>query len=289
MMGQLLALNTNSSLCCAIGAFASAMLYGAGLTRLWRRAGAGRGVNFAQVTCFILGWCAAALPAITALHVLGRQVFVLHMLEHEILMAVAAPLLILARPLPVFLWGLPAPTRRALRAVSHSGPAQALWRWLTQPRNATALQGAALWAWHWPPLFQTALIDEPVHIAQHLSFLVTALLFWWSILAPRAGPIAAVFALFVTTVHSSLLGAWVTFSRGFWYSEPYLGAFCGLTRAQDQQLAGLIMWIPASLIYFAVALYLIGAMFKRYSKRGPYDHAGRVVDSESGSIVDAPS
>jgi cytochrome c oxidase assembly factor CtaG len=283
MMGQLFALNTSPSLCCAIGALASAMLYGAGLTRLWGCAGAGRGVSFIQVTCFILGWCAAALPAITALHVLGRQVFVLHMLEHELLMVVAAPLLILARPLPVFLWGLPAPTRRALRAVSHSSPAQALWRWLTQPRNATALQGVALWAWHWPPLFQTALIDETAHIAQHLSFLVTALLFWWSILAPRAqraGPVAAVFALFVTTVHSSLLGAWVTFSRGFWYSEPYLGAFCGLTRAQDQQLAGLIMWIPASLIYFAVALYLRGAVFKRNSNYGLGESGSHVTGAE---------
>jgi cytochrome c oxidase assembly factor CtaG len=204
------------------------------------------------------------------------------MLEHEILMVIAAPLLILAGPLPVFLWALPASTRHAVRTVSHSGPAQALWQGLTQPRNATALQGVALWAWHWPPLFQTALFDEPVHIAQHLSFLITALLFWWSILAPRAKrgePIACVFALFVTTVHTSLLGAWVTFSRGFWYSEPYLGAFCGLTRAQDQQLAGLVMWIPASVIYLAVALYLIGTLIKRDSKRDP--NRGHAIAAES--------
>jgi cytochrome c oxidase assembly factor CtaG len=206
------------------------------------------------------------------------------MIEHEILMVIAAPLLIFARPMPVLLWGLPAMARRAIRVSSHSDSAQAVWRWLTQPRNATALQGVALWAWHWPPLFQTALADESAHIVQHLSFLITALLFWWSVLArraQRAGPIAAVFALFVTTVHSSLLGAWVTFSRGFWYSEPYLGAFCGLTRAQDQQLAGLIMWIPASLIYVAVALHLIGAMFKRGSNGNPYEHGSHVAATDS--------
>jgi putative membrane protein len=263
----------------------SALLYGVGLNRLWRRAGMGHGVSFGQVTCFILGWCAAAVPAVTALHVLGRQVFVLHMLEHEILMVVAAPLLILSRPLPVFLWALPESARRSMRVATHSGPAQGLWRWLTQPRNATALQGIVLWAWHWPPFFQIALLQESVHIVQHVSFLATALLFWWSALASqalRAGPIPAVFALFVTTLHTSMLGAWVTFSRGFWYSEPYLGAFCGLTRAQDQQLAGLLMWIPASLIYVGVALYLISVMFKKDLGRNSYQ-------SSSHELITGPS
>jgi putative membrane protein len=280
MMRQLFLLNTAPSLCCALGAVISALLYGVGLIRLWRRAGMGHGVSFWQVACFILGWCAAVLPAVTALHKLGRQVFVLHMLEHEILMVVAAPLLILARPLPVFLWGLPASARRRVRAGTHSGSAQALWRWLTQPRNATALQGIALWAWHWPPFFQIALLHELAHIVQHLSFLTTALLFWWSVLAPqalRAGPIPAVLALFVTTLHTSLLGAWVTFSRGFWYSEPYLGAFCGLSRAQDQQLAGLLMWIPASLIYVGVALYLVSTMFKGNFAHNSYRSGGQVL------------
>ena len=265
-MGELFTLNSNPSLCCVIGALISAVLYAVGLTRLWHRAGVGRGVTLAQLVFFVLGWSAALLPGITALHVLGRQVFVLHMLEHEIFMVVAAPLLILARPLPILLWGLPAKPRRALRSVSHSGWAQALWGWLTQPRHSTALQGVALWMWHWPPFFQAALFNESVHTLQHLSFLLTALLFWWSILAPRAqraGPIEAAFALFVTTVHTSLLGAWITFARGFWYSAPYLGSFCGLSRVQDQQLAGLVMWIPASVIYVGAALYLLSIPLRR--------------------------
>lgn len=277
MMGPLFVLNTSPSWCCAIGALISALMYGAGLIRIWGRAGIDHGVSVRQVIYFVLGWSAAIFPAVTALHTLGRQVFVLHMLEHEILMVVAAPLLVLARPLPVLLWSLPARCRRALRAVSHSDAAQALWRGLTDPLNATAFQGLALWIWHWPPFFQVALFDESVHVAQHLSFLITALLLWWSVLAPRArrgGPVAGALALFVTTVHTSLLGAWVTFSRGFWYSEPYLGSFCGLTRVQDQQLAGLVMWIPASLIYVGAALYLLSASLRaeddpdRTAKRG---------------------
>jgi cytochrome c oxidase assembly factor CtaG len=266
MMNQMLILNSNPALCCAAGAFLFALLYGIGLARLWRRAGRGRGVSIGRFACLFLGWSAATLPAVSAMHVLGRRVFVIHMLEHETLMVIAAPLLILSRPLPILLWALPAAKRHAVRTLTYSQPAQMLWRWLTDIRHATAIQGAALWLWHWPPLFQTALIDESVHTAQHLSFLLGSLLFWWSVLAPRAqrtGCIAGVFALFVTTLHSSLLGAWVTLSRGFWYSEPYLGTFCGLTRVQDQQLAGLVMWIPASVIYVGAAVYLLGRALTR--------------------------
>jgi putative membrane protein len=147
-MGSLLRVSGTPALCCAIGAVVSALLYGLGLMRLWRRAGVGRGMSGARVACFVLGWCAAIVPAITALHTLARQVFVLHMVEHEILMVVAAPLLVLSRPLPILLWGLPTSMRRSVRGATHSKPVRALWHWLTQPHIATALQGIALWVWH---------------------------------------------------------------------------------------------------------------------------------------------
>ena len=92
-------------------------------------------------------------------------------------------------------------------------------------------------------------------------------------------PVPAVLALFVTTIHTSLLGAWVTFSRGFWYSEPYLGNFCGLNRVEDQQLAGLVMWIPAGLIYLGAAFYLLGAAL-----RGTYS-ADRLPPPDVGATI----
>ena len=113
-----------------------------------------------------------------------------------------------------------------MRQATHSVSAQPLWAWLTRPRHSTSLQGLALWVWHWPPLVQASLFNESVHTLQHLSFLLAALLFWWSILAPhaqRTALIAPALALFVTTVHTSLLGERVIFARGFWYSAPYPG------------------------------------------------------------------
>ena len=107
VMAHLFTLNSNLSSCCAIGALVTGLLHAIGLTRLWHRGEVGRGVNLPQLVFFVLGWSAAILLAITGMHVLGRQVFVMPMVEHEILMVVAAPLLILARPLPILLWGLP--------------------------------------------------------------------------------------------------------------------------------------------------------------------------------------
>lgn len=257
MMGAVFALNAAPSLCCVVGAALAALLYLAGAVRLWRRSHGGRRHLLAQAGWFVAGWSVGVLPAVTSLHVLGRQVFALHMSEHELLMTVAAPLLVVSRPWPTMLWALPRPERLAVGTFGRASAVQSVWRALTDLRVATLLQAIVLWGWHWPPAFRSALLDESLHTLQHLCFLGTSLLFWHAIFVGGADVGSKVMALFATTMHTSLLGAWVTFSRDFWYSEPYLGAFCGLTRAEDQQLAGLIMWIPGSVFYLAAATFLL--------------------------------
>jgi putative membrane protein len=249
-------------LCCVVPAVLSGLLYGLGLRRLWGRAGFGRGASPWQVAAFAAGWLLVAISVLSPLHVLGTRVFVLHMVEHEMLMVAAAPLFVLARPAPVFLWSLPAGARRAVRDLIGGGRVRLLWRRITDPVAATLLHAAALWGWHVPGPFQAALTSEWVHAAQHVSFLGTAILFWWSVLSregQRRSPGAGIFLLFATSVHTSLLGALLTFSHGLWYPDaldPF--AICGLTRGEDQQLAGLVMWIPASLAYLLAALWLAG-------------------------------
>src|SRR5581483_11558298 len=136
-----------------------------------------------------------------------------------------------------------------LGGLSRQGWLRGPWRALTDPIVATALQTAALWLWHAPKLFDLALASEAWHAVQHLSFLVSALLFWSAMLAQsrgRRGLGTAVICLFATSVVSGALGALMALSASPWYA-PYaalgMGAF-GLTPAEDQQLAGLIMWIP---------------------------------------------
>lgn len=247
--------------CCLAATALAPLLYATGVTRLWRRAGLGHGVSPAQVALFAGGWLAVGVPVLSPLHGLGRQVFALHMTEHELLIAVAAPLLVLARPGPALLWGLPDRLRPAFRQLARPavrGP----WRVLSGPVVATALHGLALWVWHMPALFQRALANESLHAAQHVAFLVTALLFWWSVLSPvaqRRAPLAGAMALLATTLHTVLLGALLTFARGVWYPaalDP--AAICGLSRLEDQQLAGILMGGPGGLTYLAAALWLIG-------------------------------
>jgi cytochrome c oxidase assembly factor CtaG len=181
------------------------------------------------------------------------------MLEHGILMAIAAPLLVAARPGPAMLWAFPPAWRSKIGGLSRVGPLRALWRSLTDPLVATLLHGTAIWAWHAPLLFNAALQNEALHWLQHLSFFVTALFFWWALLFGRArerGYGAAVFYLFATALHTGFLGILLTFLKTPAYAGGSEAAAWGLTPLEDQQLAGLIMWVPAGLIYAAAALIL---------------------------------
>jgi cytochrome c oxidase assembly factor CtaG/cytochrome c2 len=190
------------------------------------------------------------------------------MIQHEVLMLVAAPLLVLGRPLPLFLRALPLLWRRQLGKLGKS--LRGSWRVLTQPLVAWTLHAAALWIWHIPRLFQATLTSELAHAWQHLSFFGTALCFWWALLSghqERQGYGVAVLAVFTTALHSSLLGALLTFAPTPWYpAYAHTTAAWGLTPREDQQLGGLVMWIPAGVVYLLAALAL-GAGWLRAMER----------------------
>ena len=263
----------------------AAFLYGRGLRLLWDEH-VGRGIRVWEATCFAAGWIIAAFALVSPLHALAEQLFAAHMIQHELLMVVAAPLLVLGRPLIPMLWAFPSPTRRRIGAWVRQPRVRTVWRALAPPGIAFTVHGAAIWLWHAPPLFEATLANDTVHAAQHASFFGTALLFWWAIVqtrAPNGRPRAAGFGvavllLFGTAVHTSALGALLTFSRTLWY--PAYGsaaAAWGLSPWEDQQLAGLIMWIPASVGYLVAALLLFSAWLRasehhvheRESARGP--------------------
>jgi putative membrane protein len=247
--------------------YLSAILYLIGTKRLWRRAGHGRGVRHWQAACFWLGWTFLALALVSPLHWLGERLFTAHMIEHEIIMAVAAPLLAISRPIGAFLWAVPPGWRRALGGLAQTPAVAAVWRAVSNPLAATTLHGVALWAWHMPALYDRVLVSAGMHWFQHVSFLFTALLFWWSLVygrARRRGYGAAVFYLFVTALHTGVLGILLTVSQSVWYpQQALLAAEWGLKPLEDQQLAGLVMWVPAGLVYAGAALALAGLWISR--------------------------
>jgi cytochrome c oxidase assembly factor CtaG len=119
-----------------------------------------------------------------------------------------------------------------------------------------------IWLWHAPGPFELALRHEGWHIAQHICFLLSALLFWWAMMFGRAGRQGygvSAFYLFVTSLAEGGLGALMTFSASPWYADyAAMGmGLIGLTPEQDQQLAGLIMWIPGGMIHAGAAIVMM--------------------------------
>jgi putative membrane protein len=206
---------------------------------------------------FFAGWGILAGALVSPLHEAGEVSFTMHMIEHELIMLPAALLLVSAHPGPVILWALPPFARQMLAPVIR-WPS---WRVLATPVIATALQAAALIIWHMPPLFDRALGSKAWHIAQHMSLLVSALLFWWAIVRPhnQPGRLVAAVCLFVTSLVGGGLGALMALDGSPWYAGyTALGlALFGLSPAEDQQLAGLIMWIPGGLFHLGAALLLV--------------------------------
>lgn len=250
-----------------VGLVVAAWLYLRGVRRIWARAGTGRGVSRWRVRSWLAGLGAVAVALLSPVDAVAQSLFAVHMVQHLLLILVAAPLCVLGEPLVPMLFAFPQRQRAALGGWWRgSGPLAGAWHVLTQPVMAWTLHVAAMIAWHMPRLYDAAARSVPVHVLEHLSFFLTALLFWWVLVDRRrrhrmsAG--VAVLYLFTAALSSTLLGAAITLARHPWYTAHWgTTAAWGLTPLEDQQLAGLIMWVPAGLVYLvALAPILVGVL-----------------------------
>ncbi|MDO8939493.1 MAG: cytochrome c oxidase assembly protein [Methylicorpusculum sp.] len=161
----------------------------------------------------------------------------MHMIQHMLIMVLIAPLYVLARPLPQW---FAASGRTGINLVK---PLLHLGRF---PMRMCGLQGIAIWFWHAPKFYNLALESPWWHFAEHVSFALTASLFWWSILGRQSS--FALPALLFTLMHTGMLGALLTFAQ--------MPLYCDLHDIQDQQLAGLIMWVPVGLTYLVACVWI---------------------------------
>ncbi|MDB5805365.1 MAG: cytochrome c oxidase caa3 assembly factor family protein [Betaproteobacteria bacterium] len=172
-------------------------------------------------------------------------------------MIVAAPLLVLGRPLVTWTWALPGGWRRRLSGGIRHPAVHAPWQAITSPIGGWLAHAGTLWVWHVPLFFESALAHPWLHEMQHASFLAGALLFWWSVIGhitPKSTAYA-VLSLFTTMVHTSVLGALLTLSPALWFtSYAETAPLAGADPLQDQQLGGLIMWVPGAVAYVIGAL-----------------------------------
>ncbi len=261
------------------------VLYGWGSARAWP--------GWARMLSFWAGVLVLLLDLISPLDTLSDEyLFSAHMVQHLVLVLIVPPLLI---------WGLPrgwvegwlqAPESGSGRPGPHwRGGLAACHRRLSTPWLAWTLATVTMWFWHVPWFYNLALAHEGVHVVQHLMFLVTGTIFWWPVFSPLAGDRlglgASVGYLFAAAASNTALGIALTFAPvGLYplYMHPPQGAWLtlvrqtwGLSAAADQQLGGLIMWVPGCAVYFAV---ILGKILLWHSQP---DHTG-IPELEGGRL-----
>lgn len=253
----------------------AAWAYGRGLRRLWARAGAGRVTSPGQAACFFAGLAAVVVVLVPPVeHLAGERLWG-HMVQHVVLVAVAAPLIVLGNPLATLSWALPDGMRRPL-----SPGSRRLTRSLVSHHGAWAAAAlgahtAALWAWHVPGPYEAALRSEALHVLEHASLFATALVFWWVVVGSRRralyGP--GVLVTFAAALQGSALGGLMTLAAEPWYPSYATrgggGGGGGLTPLEDQQVAGVVMWGPCGAIYALAAVLLFAAWIRRPEHGAP--------------------
>lgn len=253
-----------------LGLAVSVVLYARGYVVVRNRLGAAprgaprRGVYFA------LSIATLVLALVSPLDAASDRLFSAHMIQHELLMLVAAPLLVLARPLEPYFWSLPTPARGRVLAVIRTPAFSWLFHAFTTPWLALLLHGLVRWLWHIPWLFEACLHNEALHGVQHASFFLTAMLFWWSVLQGAHGRFGygiAVLFVFATAMHTGALGALITFASHPWYPDQTQVALTGVDAMTDQQLAGFIMWIVAGTWMTGLSLALFVAWLGQSTHR----------------------
>lgn len=241
--------------------------YASGLRRMWRRS-PGQGVSVGAALACLAGAGVAALALLGPIDALAGRLLAAHMAQHMLLMALAPPLLLLGRPGAVLLAALPVRAARVAARTMHRIAGRLPWQRIATPSTAMLLQAGVMWGWHLPSAMELALRAEWVHYAMHASFFAAGLLFWFvllrSIREPSLGAGGAAIAVVGTMMQMGLLSALLTFADDARYPYYALQASqSGLTALEDQQLAGLIMWVPAALPYLIGGLMLVAAWLRR--------------------------
>ena len=216
-----------------------------------------------QLAAFLGGLAVVFLALASPIEPFSFLFLQVHMVQHLLLMMVAPPLLWLGAPLFPVLYGLPAAIRTYWAAPCLRSPAlRRFCGFLTHPFSAWLLYVAATWLWHVPILYETAVRSSGWHYLQHLTFLGTALIFWYPVVRPypsrpRWSPWLLLPFLFLADLQNTVLSALLTFSDRVLYpyytQVPRLG---GLTALEAQATAGVIMWVPGS-VAFLVPLFWI--------------------------------
>lgn len=221
--------------------------------------------------CSIVAFLVALVSPVDGL---GEALFSAHMAQHMILMLLAAPLLVAARPLAVLMHGMPTPIHRRLAApLARSKRLRRFAGFLIRPLAATTIQLIVLLAWHAPTLFVAAQVNDGVHTAMRLSFFGAAVLFWLMIFksasSPGLAPLAGALASAVTMKISLMSAVIILGADSAFYPEIYANpaAAWSTTALADQQFAAMVMLAPGAVVYLMATFILLWVWIDRMERR----------------------
>lgn len=221
------------------------------------------------------GLLTVAIALMSPVDILSSQLLFMHMTQHLLLTMVAVPLLLIGNPFPVLVWGLPKQARRPVSGLLNERSSfRRVLAKITSPGIAWMLYVCALIGWHDPKLYNLALRNQFVHDLQHLSFFLTTMLLWWHILAvaPRFHRSLTVGQRIVYTISvvpvNMLIGVVIAFATApiytYYVDVPRL---LGLGVLEDQMIAGILMWIPGSEMFFWVGLIVLTQIVNAEAKK----------------------
>jgi putative membrane protein len=258
-------------------------IYAWGMRNVWKRASAGHGITKRHYSCFLGALLALLIAFASPLDALSDVLFSAHMVQHMVLILIAAPLLVMSDFPLAFLWAVPRAQAQNLGYRSQQlTTLSRIWRALSSAVFAWLLFALTMWVWHASTLYEAALRNEAIHALEHLVFLGSAMLFWWALLKPTTQKHVqygmAIPYLFTTILQSGILGALMTFSSRPWYSYyTTLVTSWGITPLQDQQLAGLIMWIPGGAIFTLLDIGYFAAWLRVLEERSLRMHNREIL------------
>ncbi len=246
------------------------LLFTVGWFRL-RRRGQFRLATGWRLASYLAGLALLGTALMSAIDILGGQLFFMHMIQHLLMVMLVPPLLLLANPFPFVIWGLPGRKRVGQWLFAADSRFRSVLRLATRPAVAWFAFVAVLWGWHDPNLYSAAQGSVLVHDMEHLTFFGTAMLLWWHVVRAgprihsRFSPLARIGYLLATGAANMIPGVVIALADTPLY--PYymdVPRPWGLTVMQDQVLAGIIMWIPGTMMYVLAALIIIIRMLDRF-------------------------
>jgi putative membrane protein len=245
-----------------------------------------------QIGLFFLGLVIVSAALVPPIDPLSDQLFFMHMVQHLMITNIGVPIMMFGAPFFVCVRGIsPTVRRRVYFPIVKSKPLRFFFNLVSLPLVSLGLFQAAFWFWHVPYFYNLALLNDAWHLVEHATFAWVSILLWRNIIDPapmRSLLKLPVRMLYVMALMASnvILSAFLTFADTVWYAyvgRPIPEWWKPWTHLDDQQLGGLLMWVPGEFIDF----FVVSVIFVVWTSRVKRDEEAIRLAKTAGEVVNA--